>query len=126
MSLTRSAYYHRSAGEAGNNLDLMRLIDEQRLETPWYGSRQMTRHLRRQGHPVNRKRIARLMQVMGLSVIYQRPNTSLPNPQHKVYPYLLRGLTIERPKQVCCCGITYLPLPRGFLYLVAIMDRASR
>lgn len=126
LSLARSAYYHRPAGETGNNLELMRLIDEQHLETPWYGSRQMTRHLRRQGHPVNRKRIARLMQTMGLSVIYPRPNTSKPHPQHKVYPYLLRGLTIDRPNQVWCCDITYIPLQRGFLYLVAIMDWASR
>lgn len=104
----------------------MRLIDEQHLETPWYGSRQLTRHLRRQGHPVNRKRIGRLMQTMGLSAIYQKPNTSKPHPQHKIYPYLLRGLSIERPNQVWCADISYIPLRRGFLYLVAIMDWASR
>ena len=104
----------------------MRLIDEQHLDTPWYGARQMTRHLRRQGHAVNRKRIGRLMQKMGLSAIYQKPNTSKPHPQHKVYPYLLRGVTIERPNQVWCADISYIPLRRGFLYLVAIMDWASR
>lgn len=103
----------------------MRLIDEQHLETPWYGSRQMTRHLHRQGHPVNRKRIGRLMQLMGLSVVYQKPNTSKPHPQHKVYPSLLRGLTIDRPNQVWCADISYIPLRRGFLYLVAIMDWAT-
>lgn len=113
-------------GESGQNLELMRLIDQQYLETPWYGARQMTRHLRREGHAVNRKRIARLMQLMGLSAIYQKPNTSKPHPQHKVYPYLLRGLTIDRPNQVWCADISYIPLRRGFLYLVAIMDWASR
>jgi putative transposase len=104
----------------------MRRIDEQYLETPWYGARQMTRHLRRQGHAVNRKRIGRLMRLMGLFAIYQKPKTSEPHPQHKVYPYLLRGLTIDRPNQVWCADISYLPLRRGFLYLVAIMDWASR
>jgi putative transposase len=113
-------------GESPQNLELMRLIDEQHLESPWYGARQMTRHLRREGHAVNRKRIGRLMQLMGLSAIYQKPNTSKPHPQHKVYPYLLRGLSIERPNQVWCADISYIPLKRGFLYLVAIMDWASR
>jgi putative transposase len=113
-------------GESAQNLELMRLIDEQYLETPWYGARQMTRHLRREGHAVNRKRIGRLMQTMGLSAIYQRPNTSKPHPQHKVYPYLLRGLTIDRPNQVWCADISYIPVRRGFLYLMAIMDWASR
>jgi len=86
----------------------------------------MTRHLRRHGHGVNRKRIGRLMQVMGLSAIYQKPKTSQPHPQHKVYPYLLRDLTIDRPNHVWCADISYIPLRRGFLYLVAIMDWASR
>lgn len=104
----------------------MRLIDEKHLDTPWYGARQMTRHLRRHGHAVNRKRIGRLMRIMGLSAIYQKPKTSQPHPQHKVYPYLLRDLTINRPNQVWCADISYIPLRRGFLYLVAIMDWASR
>lgn len=108
------------------NLELMRLIDEQHIETPWYGARQMMRHLRRLGHAVNRKRIGRLMQVMGLSAIYQKPKTSKPHPEHKIYPYLLRGMTIDRPNQVWCADISYIPLRRGFLYLVAIMDWASR
>ena len=86
----------------------------------------MTRHLRRQGHAVNRKRIGRLMRLMGLFAIYQIPKTSQPHPQHQVYPYLLRGLTIDRPNQVWCADICYLPLRRGFLYLAAIMDWASR
>jgi putative transposase len=126
LSIKRSAYYYQPVGESPQNLELMRLIDEQHLETPWYGARQMTRHLRREGHAVNRKRIGRLMQLMGLSAIYQKPNTSKPHPQHKVYPYLLRGLTIDRPNQVWCADISYIPLRRGFLYLVAIMDWASR
>jgi putative transposase len=113
-------------GEKPLNLELMRLIDKQHLDTPWYGTRQMSRHLRRQGHAVNRKRISRLMQLMGLSAIYQKPNTSKPHLQHKVYPYLLRGLTIDRPNQVWCADISYIPMRRGFLYLVAIMDWASR
>lgn len=113
-------------GESAQNLELMRLIDQQYLETPWYGARQMTRHLRREDHAVNRKRIGRLMQAMGLSAIYQKPNTSKPHPQHKIYPYLLRGLTIDRPNQVWCADISYIPLRRGFLYLVAIMDWSSR
>ncbi len=108
------------------NLELMRLIDEQHLETPWYGARQMARHLRRQGYGVNRTRIGRLLRLMGLSAIYQKPNTSKPHPQHKIYPYLLRGMKISKPNQVWCADISYIPMRRGFLYLVAIMDWASR
>ena len=104
----------------------MRLIDEQFMETPYYGARQMTRHLRREGYRVNRKRIGRLMRNMGLSAIYQKPNTSKPHPDHKIYPYLLRGMTINKPNQDWCTDITYIPVRRGFLYLVAIMDWASR
>ena len=104
----------------------MRLIDEQFMETPYYGARQMARHLRREGYGVSRKRIGRLMRNMGLAAIYQKPNTSKPHPEHKVYPYLLRGMTINKPNQVWCTDITYIPMRRGFLYLVAIMDWASR
>src|SRR5436853_4372843 len=104
----------------------MRLIDEQFLETPWYGSRQMARHLHRNGWCVGRHRVRRLMLKMGLAPIYQRPKTSAPHPQHKVYPYLLRHLLIERPNQVWCADVTYIPMRRGFLYLVAIMDWFSR
>ena len=107
-------------------MKLMRLIDEQFLETPYYGARQMVRYLRRQNYCVNRKRIRRLMLKMGLSPIYQRPNTSKPHPEHRVYPYLLRGLDIVRPNQVWCADITYIPMRRGFLYLVAVMDWHSR
>jgi putative transposase len=96
--------------------------DEQFLETPFFGDRQMTWHLRNDGHLVNEKRIRRLMRLMGLMPIYQKPNTSRPTKGHKTYPYLLRGLRVERPNQVWCSDITYLPMRRGFLYLVAIMD----
>ena len=104
----------------------MRLIDAQFLETPWYGSRQMTRHLRRDGHEVGRKRVRRLMATMGLMPIYQRPHTTVPHPEHRIYPYLLRGLVVDRPNQVWCADITYIPMRRGFLYLVAVMDWTTR
>jgi putative transposase len=113
-------------GESPLNLNLMRLIDEQFLETPYYGARQMARHLRRLGYWVNRKRVCRLMQKMGLMAIYQKPNTSKPHPEHKIYPYLLRGLDITEPNQVWCADVTYIPMRKGFLYLVAVMDWHSR
>src|SRR6185437_8503714 len=96
------------------------------LETPWYGSRQMARHLRRNGWCVGRHRIRRLMTKMGLAPIYQRPKTSEPHPRHRIWPYLLRHLTIDRRNQVWCADVTYIPMRRGFLYLVAIMDWFSR
>jgi putative transposase len=126
LSIARSSYYRAPASESEANLALMRQIDAQFLETPWYGSRQMARHLRRQGWRVGRHRIRRLMRTMGLVAIYQKPRTSLPHPEHRVYPYLLRGLAIERANQVWCADVTYIPMGRGFLYLVAIMDWASR
>lgn len=113
-------------GESAENLTLMRVIDAQFLETPWYGSRQMTRHLRRQCHDVNRKRVRRLMIKMGLVAVYQRPKTTVSNPEHKIRPYLLRDMKIDRPDQVWCADITYIPMRRGFLYLVAVMDWATR
>lgn len=126
LSIGRSSYYYEATGESPFNLELMRMIDEQFLETPWYGARQMARHFRRQGYCVGRKRIRRLMLKMGLSPIYQKPNTSKPHPEHMVYPYLLRGVSIDRPNKVWCADITYIPMRRGFLYLVAIMDWYSR
>lgn len=126
LGFSRSGFYYKEADESGLNLTLMRLIDEQFLETPWYGRRQMTRHLRRLGYEVGGKRIRRLMRKMGLMAIYQKPRTSQPNPEHKVYPYLLRGIAIEKPDQVWCSDISYIPMRRGFLYLVAIMDWRSR
>jgi putative transposase len=126
VSISRSGLYRRPAGETPLNLELMRLIDAQFLETPWYGARQMARHLRREGYMVGRKRVRRLMAKMGLAPIYQRPRTSTPHPEHRVFPYLLRDLAVERPNQVWCADITYLPMRRGFLYLVAVMDWATR
>jgi putative transposase len=126
LTISRSSFYYTAKGESETNLALMRLIDAQFLETPWYGARQMARHLRRQGHLVGRKRVRRLMQLMGLAPIYCKPRTSAPHPEHRVYPYLLRELAIERPNQVWCADVTYIPMRRGFLYLVAVMDWASR
>ncbi len=126
VSISRSGFYHRPAGETPLNLGLMRLIDTQFLEAPWHGSRQMARHLRREGCAVGRKRVRRLMAKMGLTPIYQRPRTTMPHPAHRVFPYLLRGMVAERPNQVWCADITYLPMRRGFLYLVAVMDWATR
>jgi putative transposase len=108
------------------DLELMRLIDEQFLKTPTWGSRSMRNHLRRLGYKINRKRVQRLMRIMGLEPIYPKPRTSRPHPDHKVYPYLLRDLTINRPNQVWTSDITYIPMCRGFMYLVAVMDWYSR
>jgi putative transposase len=126
VAISRSSFYYRPTGESDENLELMRRIDEQFLDTPWYGSRQMARHLRRRGYPVCRKRVRRLMRQMGLVAIYQTPRTSKPHPEHRIYPYLLRGLSIDRPNQVWCADITYIPMFRGFLYLVAVMDWSTR
>jgi putative transposase len=126
LGINRSTWYYKPAGESALNLELMRLIDEQYLKTPEYGARQMTRHLRRLGHGVNRKRIQKLMRKMGLVAIYQKPNLSKPHPEHTIYPYLLRGVTIGRPNHVWCSDITYIPMKKGFLYLVAVMDWYSR
>ena len=104
----------------------MRLIDEQYLKRPVWGSRSMTTFLRRQGWKINRKRVQRLMRTMGLEAVYPRPKTSKANPEHKIYPYLLRDLIIDRPNQVWATDITYVPMHRGFMYLVAIMDWHSR
>jgi putative transposase len=104
----------------------MRLIDEQYLKTPFYGWPRMTAQLRRMGYEVNHKRVQRLMQKMGIQAIYPRPKTTIRSSEHKIYPYLLRGLTITRPFQVWSSDITYVPMPRGFMYLVAVMDWSSR
>jgi putative transposase len=126
VSISRASFYFPRAVETPENLELMRLIDETFLECPFYGARQMARHLRRLGWCIGRKRVRRLMRKIGLSPIYQAPKTSEPHPRHKVYPYLLRHLAIDRPNQVWCADVTYMPMRRGFLYLVAIMDWASR
>ena len=104
----------------------MKLIDRQYLATPFYGARKIAAWLKSQGHRVNRKRVRRLMQIMGLKAIYRRPRTSKPAPGHNIYPYLLSGMKITRPNQVWAADITYIPMARGFLYLVAIIDWYSR
>lgn len=132
VGISRSSHYYTAQGESDFNLSLMRRIDRQYLKTPWYGSRQMARHLRREGlceasrRSVGRTRVRRLMRLLGLQAIYQKPRTSIPNQQHRVYPYLLRDLVIERPNQVWSADITYIPMSRGFLYLVAVTDWHSR
>ena len=126
LMLSRSSVYYHPAEVDEYDLGLMALIDRQYLKTPFYGSRRMTAWLRAQGYAVNRKRVQRLMRLMGTEAIYQRPNTSKPSVEHKVYPYLLRSLEISRANQVWAADITYLPMARGFVYLVAIMDWYSR
>lgn len=126
IAIGRSTFYYRPVPESDETLTLMRAIDAAFLDCPWYGSRQMARHLCREGWDVGRRRLRRLMRLMGLAPIYQRPRTSDPHPEHRVYPYLLRDLLITEPDHVWCADVTYLPMRRGFLYLVAIMDWASR
>ncbi len=126
LSISRSGFYYEPRGESAENLALMRLIDEAYLHFPYYGSRQMARHLRRLRHAVGRRRVRRLMAKMGLAAIYQKPRTSAPNREHRIYPYLLRELVIDRPNQVWCSDITYISMRRGFMYLVAVMDWATR
>ena len=126
LGISRSSLYYLPTEAGAEDMELMALIDQQYLKTPFYGSRRMTAWLRNHGHQVNRKRVRRLMRLIGLEAIYRRPNTSKPNPGHKVYPYLLRGLEINRVNQVWATDIAYIPMARGFLYLVAIMDWHSR
>ena len=126
VGLNRATFYYLPAPESAFNLHLMRLIDEQYTRTPFYGWPRMTAHLRRQGFEVNHKRVQRLMGKMGLQAIYPKRRTSIAAQGHKVYPYLLRNLAITRPNQVWSADITYIPMVRGFMYLVAIMDWYSR
>jgi len=126
LGLARSTCYYRVAEESAENLRLMRRIDEQYLETPYFGSRKMAVWLCRQGESVNRKRVQRLMRVMGIEAIYPKPRTTQRNAEHRVFPYLLRDVKIERPDQVWSTDITYVPMPRGFMYLTAVIDWFSR
>ena len=126
VGVSRSSLYYRRVGPDQDDLDIMAKMDRQYLKTPFYGSRRMRVWLRSQGHKVNRKRVRRLMRLMGLETVYRRPNTSKPNPDHRTYPYLLRGLSVTTANQVWVADITYIPMARGFLYLVAIMDHFSR
>jgi putative transposase len=126
LGLARASYYYQEVPESEENLLLMRLLDEQYTRTPFYGIRKMTAWLVSQGHEVNHKRVARLLRQMGLCAIYPTPRLSQPGEQATRYPYLLRGLTIDRVNQVWSTDITYIRMPRGFLYLVAIIDWFSR
>lgn len=126
LNINRSTYYYKKKPIKPEDLKLMELIDKQYLKTPTWGSRSMRNHLRRLGYKINRKRVQRLMRLMGLEAIYPKPRTSRPHPAHKVYPYLLRNLNINRPNQVWAADITYVPMSRGFMYLVAVMDWNSR
>lgn len=130
VNLSRASYYRVAdeglCRESPENLALMRLIDEEYMRHPFYGSRKVRNYLRRLGHDVNRKRVQRLMRLMGLVSVAPKPNTSKKNKEHKVYPYLLRNLTIDRANQVWCTDITYVRMQGGFVYLVAIMDWYSR
>lgn len=130
IQLSRASYYRAvdfgPIVETPENLELMRLIDEEYTKHPFYGSRQLRNYLRRQGHPVNRKRVQRLMRLMGIMSVAPKPNTSKKGKAHKIYPYLLNGLAIDRPNQVWCTDITYIRMQGGFVYLVAVMDWYSR
>jgi putative transposase len=126
LDLNRSTFYYQPTGETELNLRLMRLIDEQYTKTPFYGWPKMTVYLQKLGYLINHKRVQRLMQLMGLQATCPKPGTSIPAPEHKIYPYLLRGLAITRPNQVWSADITYVPLLSGFMYLVAIIDWFSR
>lgn len=126
LGISRGQYYYIPQRESAENLVLMRRLDELHLQHPVYGSRRLTAHLHRHGCSVNRKRVRRLMELMGLEAIYPKPNTSQPGEGHEIYPYLLKGKEISGPNQVWCADITYIPMKLGFLYLVAIMDWWSR
>jgi putative transposase len=126
LDISRSGLYYQPVGISEEDLTLMKLIDRQYLVTPFYGVRKIAAWLKSQGRRVNRKRVRRLMRTMGLKAIYRCPRTSQPTPGHKIYPYLLSGMKITRSNQVWAADITYIPMARGFLYLVAIIDWYSR
>lgn len=126
LQLARSTAYYQPKPISTEDLRLMRLIDEIHIEYPFMGARQIKRMLVNDGHAVGRKRVGRLMRVMGLEALYCRPKTTKRNPAHPVYPYLLRGMTINRPNQVWAMDISYIPMAKGFVYLTAVMDWATR
>ena len=126
LGIARSGVYRQPRPANDNELALMRRIDELYTRWPFFGSRRITAMLRSEGTPINRKRVQRLMRQMGIAALGPKPRTTKPAPGHKIYPYLLRDIAVERPNQVWAADITYIPLGRGFLYLVAIMDWASR
>jgi putative transposase len=126
LGLSHSSFYYEPAVETAENLALMKRIDRQYTDHPFYGSRRMTAWLQGEGHGVNRKRVRRLMRLMGLEAVYPKPKLSGPGRGHKVFPYLLRGVKVERPDQVWSTDITYVPLAKGFMYLAAVIDWYSR
>lgn len=126
LSIHRSGLYYKPCAESGENLAIMRLLDEQYLKTPFYGIRRLRAWLCSQGKQINRKRVKRLMQLMGWQTLYRRPNTSWKNKAHKIYPYLLRDFAITEKNQVWGIDITYVPMRRGFMYLCAIIDLHTR
>jgi len=126
IGLSRASFYYQAASESAENLQYMRLLDEQYTLTPFYGVEKMTAYLRRQGYLVNVKRVRRLLRTMGIMAIYAKPRLSQSNKEHQIYPYLLRGVTIAKPNEVWSTDITYIRLRQGFIYLVAIMDWFSR
>ena len=126
LDISRSGLYYQPVGVSDEDLNLMKLIDHQYMATPFYGARKIAAWLKSECHSVNRKRVRRLLQLMGLKAIYRCPRTSKPTLGNKIYPYLLNGMEITRPNQVWCADVTYIPMAHGFLYLVAIMDWYSR
>lgn len=126
LTIHRSGLYYTPLPESEDNLAIMRLLDEQYFKTPFYGIRRLTAWLQDQGYNINRKRVKRLMDIMGWKTIFRSSNTSEPNRQHKVYPYLLKGLTIDKPNHVWATDITYIPMQKGFMYLCAIIDIHTR
>lgn len=126
LALPRSSFYYPPAQAKKEDLEFMKLIDQLYTKYPFFGSRRITSHLKVQGHNVNRKRVQRYMNIMGVQGVAPGPNTSVPHPEHKIYPYLLRNVPIERVNQVWSTDITYIPMPVGFMYLVAIIDGYSR
>jgi putative transposase len=126
LGVNRSGLYYEPVGESEENLRLMRLLDEQYTRTPFYGSRRMAEWLGTQGYKVNRKRVSRLMELMGIEAVYPKRKLSQPGEGHKVYPYLLRGVMVDRLDQVWSTDITYIRMAQGFVYLVAVMDWCSR
>jgi putative transposase len=126
LDLNRSTLYYKAVEPDAETLELMRLIDKIFMKRPYLGARRIRQLLKREGKHVTRKRIRRLMKLMGLEALYRKPRTSQGNPEHKVYPYLLRGLDINKPNQVFATDITYIPMAKGFVYLVAVMDWHSR
>lgn len=127
LSVNRSTFYYKPIPETDFNLELMKVIDKFYMKRPYLGYRAMTKRLRRLGYKVSKKRVRRLMGLMGISSVYRKKKkTTIPNKQHLKYPYLLKDLIINRPNQVWCTDITYIPMKRGFIYLVGIMDWYSR